>query len=91
MKQFGIATVVASGLAAALIGLAAPGQAASSGPSDAPQTINLQAHTLQLALPAFAPALVAVGVIVYITVRDRRKGDDAHREDEAAAEEDDSP
>lgn len=45
VQQFGIATVVASGLAAAMIALAAPGQAAPSGPSNAEQTISeLQAQ-----------------------------------------------
>ncbi|WKG03386.1 hypothetical protein [Mycolicibacterium sp. HK-90] len=33
-------------------------------------------HTLLLALPAFAPALVVVGVVVYIAMRDRRRKDD---------------
>ncbi|MGW4099290.1 MULTISPECIES: hypothetical protein [unclassified Mycobacterium] len=30
-------------------------------------------HTLLLALPAFAPALVVVGVVVYVAMRDRRQ------------------
>ncbi|CRZ17453.1 hypothetical protein [Mycolicibacterium neworleansense] len=33
-------------------------------------------HTLLLALPAFAPAVVVVGVVVYVAMRDRRRGDD---------------
>ncbi|MGV0810430.1 hypothetical protein ABQF34_00560 [Mycolicibacterium boenickei] len=33
-------------------------------------------HTLLLALPAFAPALVVVGVVVYIAMRDRRQAGD---------------
>ncbi|KUI21487.1 hypothetical protein AU193_03615 [Mycobacterium sp. GA-1285] len=40
MKKFGISTVAASALAAALIGLAAPVQAAPSGPGNAQQTIS---------------------------------------------------
>jgi hypothetical protein len=40
MKKFGIATVAASALAAALIGLAAPVQAAPAGPGNAEQTIS---------------------------------------------------
>lgn len=40
MQRFGVATVAASGLAAAIIGLAAPGQAAPSGPDNAQQTIS---------------------------------------------------
>lgn len=45
MQQYGIATVVAGGLTAALFGLAAPVSAAPSGPSNAQQTISdLQAQ-----------------------------------------------
>ncbi|MGV0849249.1 hypothetical protein [Mycolicibacterium phlei] len=40
MKKFGIATVAASALAAGLIGMAAPAQAAPSGPGNAQQTIE---------------------------------------------------
>ncbi|AKS36084.1 hypothetical protein [Mycolicibacterium goodii] len=52
-------------------------------------------HTLLLALPAFAPAIVVAGVVVYIAMRDRRRkatpGDGAHSEPEDVASEDDSP
>ena len=45
MKKFGFATVAASALAAAVIGLAAPAQAAPTGPGNAQQTISdLQAQ-----------------------------------------------
>jgi hypothetical protein len=45
MKKFGFATLVASSLAAALIGLGAPAQAAPTGPGNAQNTINsLQAQ-----------------------------------------------
>ncbi|MDV3123741.1 hypothetical protein M1247_02325 [Mycobacterium sp. 21AC1] len=37
-------------------------------------------HTLLLALPAFAPAVVVVGVVVYIAMRDRRTPDAAQDE-----------
>ena len=40
MKKFGFATVVASGLAAAVFGFAAPALAAPSGPGSAQDTIN---------------------------------------------------
>jgi hypothetical protein len=40
MTKFGFATVVASGLAAAILGLAGPAQAAPSGPGNADQTIS---------------------------------------------------
>ena len=33
-------------------------------------------HTLLLALPAFAPAVVVVGGVVYVAMRDRRRGED---------------
>jgi hypothetical protein len=33
-------------------------------------------HTLLLALPAFAPAVVVAGVVVYIAMRDRRRNSD---------------
>jgi hypothetical protein len=39
-------------------------------------------HSVLLAIPAFAPAIVVVGVVVYIAMRDRRRGD----EDEADSE-----
>lgn len=32
-------------------------------------------HTLLLALPAFAPAVVVVGVVVYVAMRDRHRGE----------------
>ena len=43
-----------------------------------PTVDYLADHTLLLALPAFAPAVVVVGVVVYIAMRDRRgRHDDA--------------
>jgi hypothetical protein len=41
MKKFGFAAAVVSGLAAAVIGLAAPAAAAPTGPGDAQQTIDV--------------------------------------------------
>ena len=40
MKKFGFATVIAGGLAAAILGLAAPAGAAPTGPGNAQQTIS---------------------------------------------------
>ena len=40
MKKFGFATIVASGLAGAILGFAAPAQAAPTGPGNAEQTIS---------------------------------------------------
>ena len=45
MRKFGFAAAIASGLAAAIIGLAAPAEAAPTGPGNAQQTISeLQAQ-----------------------------------------------
>jgi len=41
MKKFGFTAAVVSGLAAAVIGLAAPAAAAPTGPGDAQQTIDV--------------------------------------------------
>jgi hypothetical protein len=38
-------------------------------------------HWLLLAGPAFLPAVVVVGVVLYIAIKDRRAGDDAERSD----------
>ncbi|MGV0808674.1 hypothetical protein [Mycolicibacterium setense] len=52
-------------------------------------------HTLLLALPAFAPAVVVVGVVVYVAMRDRRHSgeprDDAQDERTESSSEDGSP
>jgi hypothetical protein len=57
-------------------------------------------HTLLLALPAFAPAVVVVAVVVFVAMRDRRdkaeegaeeSNDVARRENEAASDHDGSP
>jgi hypothetical protein len=33
-------------------------------------------HSILLAIPAFAPALVVVAVVIWIVMRDRRRADD---------------
>ena len=53
-------------------------------------------HTLLLALPAFAPAVVVVAVVVFVAMRDRRdKADDgsdaAQRENGTASDHDGRP
>jgi hypothetical protein len=49
-------------------------------------------HTLLPALPAFAPAVVVGGVVVYIAMRDRRrKSDEPHSENPDSADQDGSP
>jgi hypothetical protein len=54
-------------------------------------------HTLLLALPAFAPAVVVVGVVVFVAIRDRRnkaeedRDDGAHSENGGLADQDGAP
>jgi hypothetical protein len=35
-------------------------------------------HSLLLAIPAFAPAIAVVGVVIWVAMRDRRTPDDAN-------------
>lgn len=39
-------------------------------------TIHLADHSLLLALPAFAPAVVVAAVVAWVAIRDRRNPDD---------------
>lgn len=39
-------------------------------------------HTLLLALPAFIPAVLVVGVVLFVAMRDRRRPDDEPHDDE---------
>ncbi|MEH3131337.1 MAG: hypothetical protein PGN27_15410 [Mycolicibacterium neoaurum] len=39
-------------------------------------------HSLLLALPAFAPAVVVAGVVAYVAIRDRRTPDDSDNDDD---------
>lgn len=53
-------------------------------------------HTLLLAIPAFAPAIIVVGVVVWVAMRDRRdeaeSGDDGpHSENGGSADQDGPP
>lgn len=53
-------------------------------------------HSALLAIPAFAPAILVVGVVIWVARRDRRKGADddddrVHSEGSASADEDGSP
>jgi hypothetical protein len=62
-----------------------------------PDVEHLADHTLLLAIPAFLPAVVVVGVVIFVAMRDRRKPDDddshdaAHVEQSAPADDDGSP
>ncbi|HET7739681.1 MULTISPECIES: hypothetical protein [unclassified Mycolicibacterium] len=50
-------------------------------------------HSILLAIPAFAPALVVVAVVIWIVMRDRRRADDEDPSSEspASTDEDGSP
>jgi hypothetical protein len=54
-----------------------------------PPAEYLAHHMLLLALPAFTPAVVVVGVAVYVAIRDRRKRDDGPHNDSADSSGDD--
>ncbi|MCW2511290.1 MAG: hypothetical protein JWR11_332 [Mycobacterium sp.] len=62
-----------------------------------PHVEVLADHSVLLAIPAFAPAIIVVGVVVYVAMKDRRNaddeddGDEAHSKDPAGADEDGSP
>ncbi len=57
----------------------------------APNVEILADHSFWLAVPAFAPAVVVAGIVVYIAVKNRRKGDEPHSENSGMASEDGSP
>ncbi|WP_101951287.1 hypothetical protein [Mycobacterium sp. 3519A] len=48
-------------------------------------------HGLLLAIPAFAPAVAVAGVVIYVAVRDRRRGDAPRSENSKASGQDGSP
>lgn len=39
-----------------------------------PHVIYVAHHALLLAIPAFLPAVIVVGVVLYVALRDRRSG-----------------
>lgn len=49
--------------------------------SGVPDVTVLADHSALLAIPAFAPAVVVAGVVIYIAMRDRRKGSDTPHSD----------
>lgn len=57
----------------------------------APHVEILAHHGLLLAIPAFAPAVAVAGVVIYIAMRDRRKGQSPQRENSDASGQDGSP
>ncbi|MFI5506032.1 hypothetical protein ACIA48_01075 [Mycobacterium sp. NPDC051804] len=56
-----------------------------------PDVVILADHSVWLAVPAFAPAVVVAGVVVFVAVRNRRRGDTTRSDGSAAASEDKAP
>ena len=56
-----------------------------------PDVVILADHSFWLAVPAFAPAVVVAGVVVFIAVRNRRKRDTPRSVGTAAAGKDGAP
>jgi hypothetical protein len=55
-----------------------------------PDITILADHSVLLAIPAFAPAFIVAGVVVYIAMRDRRS-DKPHTENPDATGQDGAP
>jgi hypothetical protein len=55
-----------------------------------PDIVILADHPIWLAVPAFAPAIVVAGVVVYIAVKNRRK-DDGGSQPHAGTRQDGTP
>jgi len=56
-----------------------------------PDVVFLADHTLLLAIPAFLPAVIVAGVVVYIAMRDRRDSDEPHSENSGSSDQDGAP
>jgi hypothetical protein len=57
-----------------------------------PNVVLLADHSVWLAVPAFAPAIVVAGVVVYVAMRNRRTGGDgAHKENSGVPGQDGAP
>ncbi|GFG53680.1 hypothetical protein CQY20_23460 [Mycolicibacterium agri] len=55
-----------------------------------PDIVFLADHSVLLAIPAFLPAFIVAGVVVYIAMKDRRKRDRPHSEATAPTDQDKS-
>jgi hypothetical protein len=57
-----------------------------------PNVVLLADHSVWLAVPAFAPAIVVAGVVVYVAMRNRRTGgDEPHIENSGVPGQDGAP
>jgi len=48
-------------------------------------------HSLLLAIPAFVPAFIVAGVVVYIAMKDRRNRDGSHSEPQGSTGQHETP
>jgi hypothetical protein len=48
-------------------------------------------HSLLLAIPAFVPAFIVAGVVVYIAMKDRRNRDGSRSEPQGSTDQDETP
>jgi hypothetical protein len=55
-----------------------------------PNVVLLAHHSLLLAIPAFVPAFIVAGVIVYIATKDRRNRDGSHSERQGSTDQDET-
>ena len=53
-----------------------------------PDVVILAHHALLLAIPAFVPAFIVAGVVIYVAMRDRRKRDEPHSEQTGSNDQD---
>ena len=56
-----------------------------------PDVVILAHHGLLLAIPAFLPAFMVAGVVIYVAMKDRRKRDEPHSEQTGSNNQDGSP
>jgi hypothetical protein len=56
-----------------------------------PDVVVLADHSVLLAIPAFVPAFIVAGVVVYIAMKDRRNRDGTHSEDAGSTDKDETP
>jgi hypothetical protein len=56
-----------------------------------PDVVVVAHHALLLAIPAFVPAFIVAGVVVYIAMKDRRNRGGSHSEETESTNQDDSP
>lgn len=56
-----------------------------------PDVFIVAHHSLLLAIPAFVPAFIVAGVVIYVAMKDRRNRDGSHSQEAGSRSQDDSP